>query len=698
MLGSGSFSILVVCLLSGATEAASMSKADTARAQSLWQNAPIHFEANTGRYDRRVRFTARAGGYSLYLAEREAVVSMGASSLRMKLRNANPKPVVEGLERLSATTAYFRGRNRDQWQTNVPHFARVRYRQVYPGIDLVYYGTGRQIEYDFVVAPGARPDRIRLQFDGARKLMLEGGDLVIETAGPTLRQRKPRVYQQGAAGVEEVRGGYVVLSKNEVAFSLGAYDRGLPLVIDPVLEYSTYLGGMNRDVASVVGVDSKGRIWVAGVTRVDNFPSTVFTLGASTVAGLDIFVGRINPAKFGAESLEFLAFIGGTGDEEPNGIAIDEADSVYLVGYTNSFDFPLGGEARQTTSGAGKDAFLIKLSTSDEVVLAYSTYLGGTQDDIANAVAATAAGKVYVTGYTLSTDFPLANATQPINRGNWEAFIAVYDLTKPVAETLPFSTYLGGNFTDVGTAIGFDSEGIVYVAGFTASDDFPVTGGTFFDIQAGGGDVFLVKIDIGRAGLDTLIYATYYGGTALDVPYAMTVLPRGTLFLAGYTLSENLPLAGKPVQSTNAGNSDLFVARFDLGIAGRDALTWATYVGGGWGDVAYGMALDRDGKVYLTGYTVSTDFPLIGAPLRTKFGGGGGDAFLTILDPDAGAFLFSSYLGGAGTESAFGIAVDAARNIYLAGFVQGPDFPVSENRYKETLGGVSDAFVIKLRP
>jgi hypothetical protein len=667
--------------------------------QALLERAPLHFEANRGQFDARVKYHAKASGYALFLGERGAVIAAPGGSVRLTLPRSNPRPTLEALAPQRSTTTYFRGRNAPT--PAVPHFGRVRYRAVYPGIDLVYYGAGRQVEYDFVVAPGADPSRIRVRFEGAKGLAIEDGELVFQAGSETLRQRRPRVYQKAGDRVEEVAGAYRLTAPNEVAFTLGDWDRSRELVIDPVLEYSSFLGGSNRDVATAAAIDNHGRVWVTGYTRIIDFPTTTGPYGV--IAGLDVFVARLNPSRFGAETLEYLAFLGGSSDDQANAIYTDEAGGVYIAGSTNSFDFPLGGEAKQTGLSSGMDAFVAKLGVlpDDSIVLFYSSYLGGPGEDVANAVAGSPNGKLYVAGYTTGAEFPTTpNALQPINRGAWDAFVAVFDLTKLAAETLAFSSFFGGWTTDIATAVGFDREGKFYVAGFTASDDFPVTAEPFFNIQAGRGDAFIARFDLTKSGLDTLDYCTYYGGTDLDVPYAMKVLPDGVLYLAGYTLSINLPLAGNPIQFTNAGgNSDVFVSRFDLRRPGRDALTFGTYLGGGGGDVAYGVDVDQTGLVYVTGYTTSRDFPLIGSPVQSVYLDGGSDAFVTIMDIERGAFLYSTYLGSRGVDAGFGIAVDNEGNIFVAGTVQGDGFPITEgNHYKREIGGTSDAFVVKLRP
>ncbi len=696
----GSFLGVAVC---AGVLAAGVPSPDRARATAILDEASLRFEPNVGQLDPAVRYFARAPGYSLQLTAREARLSLGAGdSVRLRLRNARPNPRLEPLEPLASTSSYFLGRRPESWKTAVPHYAKVRYAGLYPGIDLVFYGNGRQLEYDFVVAPGADPERIALRFDGAAGVRLEAGELVVRAGERELRQRAPVAYQQIDGRRVAVPAAYA-LAGGEVRFLLGDYDRRQRLVIDPVLVYSTFLGGSNADTATAIAADSSGRIWVAGFYGGQNFPVTADRLGESSGGGLDVFVARLNPAKSGVESLEFSAFLGGAQTEQPSAILVDDAGDVYLTGYTTSSNFPLAGEARQTSAGGGRDAFLVKLTAADGGALLYSTFSGGPGHEEGNAIALDAARRVHIVGYTESREnFPLAGEPlQGSNRGGWDSFLAVFDLTKAAAETLAYSTYFGGVSTDLATAVAVDRAGIVHLAGYTISDDFPVAGDAFFGDQKGRGDAFLAKFDLTRPGLEALIYSSYFGGTELDVAYAMLFDAGGGVWLAGYTLSKNLPLAGDPAQSTNAGNTDLFLARLDLTRPAADQLTYATYLGGGDGDVAYGMAMDAAGRIYLAGYTVSRDFPLRINPLQAAYGGGGADGFLIQFDPSVpgpDGLRFSTYLGGRGIESVYGLTLDAAGNIYLAGFTQADGFPIREGALKESLEGITDAFVSKLNP
>ncbi len=703
-------SVLAVCLLAALGQAAPASPVGKAAAQSLLDNSPIRFERNLGQWDSRIRYSARTAQYTLSLTDREAVVSPAtragapARSLAIRLRGANPAPRLEAIEPLRSTSGYFIGNDPDRWRRQVPHFAKVRYRDVYPGIDLVYYGSDRKLEYDFVVAPGADPSRIRLKFGGADRITLEDGSLKAKLGDQWLIHNKPLLYQVDAAGRRvPVWGNYRLVGNDEIAFSIGAYDRDRTLVIDPVV-YSTFFGGINQDVATVVAAEPSGRLWVAGFTGAMGFPPGSAPIGDTVGGGLDVFIARLDPAKVGADSLEYVGYLGGSLDEEPNAIHLDEAGNIYLAGYTSSGNFPLGGEAHQRNSGGGRDAFILKfgLDSDGAPVVFFSNYHGGEGVDVANAVTTDSAGRIYVTGYTTSMNLPTtSNTLQGLNRGGYDAFLVVYDLAKSAAENFIYATYLGGLRTESATAVAVDRNGLIYMAGYTASDDFPIAGALYAENPAGRGDLFLARLDLSKPGLDSLVYATYFGGKDFEIPYAMLLDGDGRVCLAGYTLSKDFPLAGEPAQSANAGNADVFVLRFDLRRAGTAALDYSTYVGGSDGDVAYAMTLDASGRIYVAGYTVSRDFPSVGDPVQKNYGGGASDAFLLRLDPAVAgpaALDYSTYLGGRGTEAAFGLALDRALNVYLAGFSQGEGFPIVEGAYKMNLDGVSDAFVTKLRP
>ena len=670
------------------------------------ERLPMRFEANEGQLDRRVRYYSRAPGYTLFLTPEEAVLSLpsGASSevLRISLPAANPKPQIEGIDPLASRSNYFLGKRPEAWRTNVRQYERVRYRGVYPGIDLIFYGNGRQLEYDFVVRPGVDPQRIRMKFSGAEKISLDkSGALVLRVGGKELRQHQPVAYQESRRAVEAH---YVLLGRGEVGFSLGEYDPNKTLVIDPVLSYSTFLGGGSLDVARAVAVDAAGLIWVAGSTWSQDFPVAGAAYRDNPAGSQDIFLAKLNPSLAGADSLRYSAYLGGSGDDELRAMRLDPSGGLYLAGVTSSTDFPMAGNSAQSATGGGQDAFVVKLYPEIPFAdaLAYSTYLGGSGTDAANAVAVDAAGNIYVAGYTTPADnFPLtADTFQGGSQGGWEAFVAKLDpAAASAADSLRYSTYLGGSSTDVATAVAVDAAGMVYIAGYTVSENFPISDRPYRDFMIGGGDVFLTKLDFSKPHLDALVYSTYLGGSGLDVPLSMALEASGGIWLAGYTLSRDFPVSDTAPQPDYAGTADAFVARMNLALPRAQSLTYATYLGGSGSDVAYGMALEGSGKIYLAGYTTSVDFPTTSGAVQGAYGGGAADAFVAVLDPaapGARALVYGSYLGGSFTDVAHGIALDAAGNVYLAGYTQSASFPVTEGAFQAALNGFSDAFVVML--
>src|SRR3989441_149346 len=479
---------------------------------------PLIFEANQGQTDPQVKFLSRGSGYTLFLTPTEAVLTLtkvdahaklrisgeatlvepekrAGTVLRMKLLGANPTPRVTGVEELCGRSNYFIGNDPAKWRANVPTYAKVEYRDVYPGVNLVYYGNQRQLEFDFIVAPGADPQRIRLGVEGADRLDLDAqGDLVVQTGGAQVRLQQPHVYQMANGVRQEIESRYVLNDHHEVEIWVAAYDTHKPLVIDPTLAYSTYLGGTGFDEGFGIAVDSLGQAYVTGVSASLDFPMTAGAFQPRFAGGsLDAFVTKLNPTGV---ALAYSTYLGGTGDEEGFGIAVDATGNAYVTGLTNSnLDFPTTAGAFQPSSPGGiSDAFVTKLNAAG-AALVYSTYLGGTGDEDGFGIAVDAAGHAYVAGITFSPDFPTtARAFQPSSPGG-DAFVTKLN---PSGAALVYSTYLGGTGSDLGFGIAVDSFGNAYVTGQTFSSDFPTTEGAFQTTFGGGGggfDAFLTKVN-----------------------------------------------------------------------------------------------------------------------------------------------------------------------------------------------------------
>jgi hypothetical protein len=719
-----------------------------ARVSETYGKLPLHFEANRGQTHEDVRFLARGAGYSLYLTAGEAVLVLAKPSsdakrdlrstpeqlstqaretpvvVRMSLVGAAPEPAVNGLDELPGKANYLIGRDPAKWRTNVPTYAKVQYRAVYPGIDLLYYGNQRQLEYDFVVAPGADPKTIALGFKGVERLEIDPqGELLLHAPGGTLRQRKPVIYQEIDGVRTKIEGGYVLKGPNRVAFQVARYDISRPLLIDPVLVYSTYLGGSGDDGGFGIAVDAAGAAYVTGTTTSINFtagctfPCTVFD--ATRSGSRDAFVTKLNAA---GTALVYSTYLGGSGSETGLGIAVDTAGNAYVTGVTDSTNFPTTVGAFQGTFGGGStDAFVAKLNASGSG-LVYSTYLGGNSLDSGNGIAVDAAGAAYVTGATQSTNFT-AGCTAPCvvlkgTRGGLsDAFVTKLNAT---GTALVYSTYLGGttpfpgpvDTVNAGFGIAVDAAGAAYVTGTTNSDDFTASCTTPCTVLKGSHrsltwSVFVTKLN---ATGTALVYSTYVGGSDLDFGYAITVDPSGAAYVTGITQSADFTdgcLAPCVVLFSGSRHAsgfgprlsaqDAFVTKLN---ATGTALVYSTYLGGIGNDRGFGIAVDSAGAAYVTGFTQSPDFAADCTPPCTVLYGtlrGWQDAFVTKLNPTGTALVYFTYLGGSGSfEEGRGIAVDGPGAAYVTGFTDSADFPTTPGAFRTTSNGNADAFVAKI--
>jgi len=678
------------------------------KAKELLGALPLRFEPNHGQLPPAVRFSARAGDLRVFLTAREALLRFPGISapetIRISLVGANPSPRVEGAGPLASRSNYFLGNRRADWRLGVPHYRAVRYAAVYPGIDLVFYGAAQGLEYDFVLQPGADPGRIRMRFRGVQRLSLTPeGDLRLRAGGRELVQKTPLVYQPqaGSAARREIRCRYRLLGRGVVGVELARYDRSLPVIIDPVLVYGSFLGTSADEVITGIKVDDSGMVYVAGSISSGDITPPGGTYQESPAGGRDVFIAKLDPALSGPESLVYFTYLGGTGDDAPTCLTLDSAGSVYVAGSTASSDFPLAGSPAQNTPGGAADAFVAKLDPriAGPFSLNYSTYLGGSEADIAYGIDVDAAGAIYVAGSTRSENLP--RSSSPLQDGRWgeqDGFVAKLDLN---ASSVVYSTYLGGEVRDEARAVVVVSPDRIWVAGHTFSAIFPASANAFQPAYQGGGDIFLTQLDLGRPGYDALLYSTFLGGTGDDEVRRMVLDPTGRVLLTGFTLSDNFPVTPDAFQPAPHGMGTVFLARLDPNSEDRPALTYATYLGGSGGEVAYDIAADAQENVYLAGYTLSRDFPVTGDAFQPTYGGGV-NVFCTRLNlaaPPAQALVYSTYIGQAGISVARGIAVAPDGVIYLAGYAQDRGFPVTDNAYQSTyVGGLSDGFVVGLPP
>lgn len=674
-----------------------------ATAAAQYGNLPLAFEVNQGQADPSMQFLARGAGYGIGLGTRGAVLSLPVAApsdthgrrqalgavLHEHLVGGNSAGVLSGEAALPGSSNYLGGNDARQWHTGIAQYARVRQAGVYPGVDLVYYGNQNRLEYDFNVAPGADPRTIVLQFDGARKLRVDAdGNLLITTAAGDVVQQHPLVYQDDADGQRTpVAAAYRLLGRDRVAFQVAAYDTGRTLVIDPILALNLYVPGVNTEVEKAVAVDSAGSAYIAGYSTPMNWLRNLPLVG--TLIHYDAFVAKLNPA---GNALVYLTYFGGSSDDEANAIAVDAAGSAYVTGYTNSNDFPTLNPAQRSKQGYD-DAFVVKLRP-DGKGMVYSTFLGGTSNDVGESIAVDAAGDAYIGGYTASLFFPTTSGALQTSYagGSYDGFVTKLS---PAGNTLIYATLIGGGNSDSVNAIAIDGSGNAYIGGSTASADFPVRNAfqpalsppfvqpTYSDQFS---DAFVAKINPSGSAL---VYSTYLGGTFDDSVNAIAVDALGNAYVAGntynyysYSTANNFPQQA-PLQTT-AGPG--FVT--ELSSAGN-ALVFSTYLDG----VATGVALDVAGDIHVAGYTSSTTFHtrLPYQPANS----GSNDAYLIKIGPHgSGGLVYGTYLGSSGNDTASAVALDSQGNAYIAGNTSSKNFPATKPVQGASFGH-GDGFVSK---
>jgi hypothetical protein len=746
-----------------ASEAAALhgtAPASTARVAEYYGKLPLSFVPNQGQATNNVQFLSHGLACTLYLEGAEAVLELekaeGGRLLRMKLVGANARAAVAGAEELSGKSNYFLGNDPSKWRTNVPNYAKVRYRDIYPGVDLVYYGTqGGQLEYDFVVAPGADPRAIGVSLQGAEEMRVDQatGDLVVTLGGSELRFLKPLIYQliaqpDGRAIHTGVEGGFVFTGKNQVGFQVGAYDRTAPLIIDPVLSYSTFLGGSQFGLGTRVAVDSSGSAYVAGGTNSSDFTETTgLNLGTcSNEDGFfyhypqnlpcpDAFVTKLNPA---GTALVYSTYLGGTKADAATGISVDSSGNAYVTGLTGSANFPTTTGAYQTAASAHRShAFATKLNPAGSVL--YSTYLAGSLDDASTISTIDSSGNLCVAGNTNSPDFPTtAGAFQTALAG---AVCKVLDPTLPpepcpngfIAKLSPdgskllYSTYLGGSKGDALMGLAVDAAGNMYVTGGTFSTDFPTA-------NAGGLEPSFGTLTCGTIGSnpktepcfhafvselkytgEQLVYSSFLGGNGYDAGLAIAVDSTGAAYVTGGTNSSQFPTTTGAAQTTFGGGTcgnaaylvpcpDAFVVKV---APNGTAFAYSTYLGGNNYDFGTAIAVDSTGDAYVVGGTGSLNFPVdnssagfAGGSCKTSgtysypgFSFNCPNAFVTVINPTGSSLQFSTYLGGASGDIAFGVALDPSGNFYVAGSTLSATFPITPGAFQTSLTGYADAFI-----
>jgi hypothetical protein len=761
----------------GVSRAAASGTSTSAHAKQdpKWAEAygklPLSFEENVGQTAQEVRYVSNGAGYKLFLTPQEAVLALDAplsydlsplhrfatlralrkasrarrmATVRMQFEGENAAVQISATEILLKKSNYFIGSDSKKWHTNVRSYSRVKYTDLYPGVDLVFYGNQRRLEYDFVVAPGADPKAIRLRLEGSRKLRINArGDVVLSVASGEVALQKPVVYQMVKGERHEVAGGYTLAKGHVVTFSVPDYDRSSPLILDPVLNFSTYLGGTAGEGFAPglgIAVDTAGNAIVAGTSTSTDFPTTATGFNPGPLGSNpngELFVTEMNPS--GTAEL-YSTYLAGSTGEIGAALAVDPSGKIYVTGQSFSSNFPTTSNALKQSPNLSNlnvgTSIIAKIdpTLSGTASLVYSSYIGGTGGvflaDFGNGIAADANGNAYVTGITFSSpgagqaNFPVLNAFQaaPLDIVDGTGFLTRIDTTKSGAASLIYSTYLGGSgahaatlgFADAGFGVAVDSSGNAYLAGATSSTDFPTTAGGFqttFPTGNAQGTAFVARIDTTKSGTPSLIYSTFLGGGTSDEGFGIGLEPNNVnsvAYVTGTTSSTNFPTFPAGAFQTTGNTAGIaFVTLLDTSKTGAASLQYSTYLGGSRVTTGHGVHADGSGNAYVAGSTSAADFPVTPGAFQPVYPGAQSDGFVSKINPSGGGtadLVYSTFFGGNAVahDQIFSIALDTSSppNAYITGqtFSTAASFPIFPNpgAFQTALKGTSDAFIAKL--
>jgi beta-propeller repeat-containing protein len=703
---------------------------------------PLAFEPNVGQTDAAVKFIARAGTYQVFLTDRETVITLQTAdtprnprdlrrrrerqsanpAIRLTLAGAQPGAQLLSRDRLAGVSNYARGNDPSKWQMNVPRYARVRHVQAFPGVDLEYYGSERQLEFDYIVEPGASPESIAFDVAGADRLAIDGdGNLQIAVGDAHVALRRPVAYQQGERRREPVESRYE-LEGGRARLHVGAYDRARTLVVDPVLEYTKILGGSAADFGAALALDGSGNAYVAGITGSSDFPATGGAAQTTFGGGIgmfgfatDAFVAKVNAA---GTDIVYATYLGGNGDDFAFGIAVDASGNAYTAGFTSqgaSTPFPTTNGAFQTTfQGGDGDIFVTKLNGSGALV--YSTFVGGGCDDLAWNLTLDASTNVYLAAQSVrrngcTQNFPVTNGVYQTTPGTAGADGIVVKLNA-AGSALIYATYLHGS-TPAGCcpddwvqAIAVDSSGNAYLAGTTETTNFPTTVGAYQTSYGGGPeDGWVAKLNTDATGL---LYSTMLGGSGTDEVLDLAIDGSGNAYVTGNSDSGNFPTTGGAYQTAHGPGADAFVTKIN---STGTALVYSTLLGGttgahGASQAATGIAVDASGNAYVVGHTRASNFPTTAGAIQSSYAGGTEgagfivcehgycDGFFAKFNSTGTSLLYSTYLGGPGNDDAARVALSGT-SVFIVGSTGSGAFPPSPVSIPD-LSGLSDAYVLKL--
>ena len=675
----------------------------------------LGFEPNAGQVDPSVRYLLHDGHSTMLFTTSGALVALARTVVHVDFAGAMPARISAG-KQLPGRTNYLVGRSPSRWRAGTPAFDSIAYDGMYPGVRLVYSGRGGVLESTYRLQPGADPGRITIRYAGVRSLSLDAAGNLVMRAGSgaataALSERAPTAWQDVNGERRGVSAAFAVdAAARTVRFSVGRYDRALPLTIDPVLAYATYLGGSGEDHPWAIASDETGATYLTGYTYSTNFPATTGAYQTTAPPDANAFVTKLDAQG----RLVYSTYLGGSGFDNAFALHVDRAGDVYITGATLSTDFPLTSGALQRTNAGGASAFISELDPTGSRLLA-STYLGGSipdhaqitpvqlpphvdNENLGTGIVTDATGEVYVSGETDSVNFPVTTgAVQPLIHGDYDGFFVKI---APGLTTLDYSTFIGGSGYDFASSIAVDQAGDVYLAGETTSSQlFPTTAGALQTSHSSGYAAWVAKLN---ATGSTLLYCTYFGGTTgsngpnYTVPSGLAVDAAGDAYIAGETNATDLPTTLGVVQPTLAGQNDAFIAELNSTGTG---LVFSTYLGGSDYDGAFGVNLDAAGDTYVIGYTSSHDLPTTANALQHSRGRGTHQAFAGELGSGGTAIRWLSYLGGSVDDFGYGVAVDPAGALHVMGITQSPDFPTVSAMQPTyaggsfTLGGFDDGFV-----
>jgi len=720
----------------------------SAQVVSSLGNLPLYFEAQ-GRGG-AAQFLAHSHDGQVLISAAGAQINLNNATVRAQFLGANPRAKIRGDAELGGKINYFTGSDPAQWRTGIPTFCQVRIGNLYPGVDAVYYGNQRQLEYDLNLAPGVSPQQVAIRFSGVDKLSVNPqGQLALFAGGSEIDQAKPVIYQWVAGVRREIDGGYKIVDAQTVAFAVGRYDHRLPLVIDPILSYSTYFGGISGTTAYAVALDTNDNtIFVAGQTLSSNLTTNKSLMGTNAFqtkyqGGVnygDAFIAKFNQPGTNAlaTNLVYLTYLGGSNEDLASAIAVDPAGHAYVAGYTDSPNFPLLNSIPGVTNKIGGailygyypfDAFVTEL-TADGSGLVYSTYLGGSGADGANAIAVDAAGNAYVTGYTFSTNFPVLNPVPFQLKGRTNATLGILACTNTyfncngfIAKIaaggthLAYSSYFGGNNYDVGTGIAVDNSSNVYVTGYTSSTNFPNQNAFQPYLNQSSNLIFNLDAYVAKLGETNstpyVIYSSFLGSSNDDEGYHLALDSKGAAYVVGWTTSPyfpntrtNLLFEGVTNNLINGiATTNVFLTKITNSAANVAGIAYSTIFGGFRVDIAYGVAVDPAGDAFVAGSASSLVFPTtntLGFLRATN--SGINDAFVTAFDPACSNVLYSVMFGGANEDAAYAIAVDSASTAYVVGQTASIAFPVTTastnfpiySAEQSVRNGTNNAFLAKI--